>query len=96
LVELAGQTLGVVGYGSIGRQVAALARAFGMSILAAARKNSAAEEGVTFVHSRHGSSRGAHSLAAGPPVPPSGQYAKRFRPAERFDTRRTVRLISIR
>jgi glycerate dehydrogenase len=49
LVELAGLTLGIVGYGSIGRQVAALARAFGMNILTVARKNSAAEEGVTFV-----------------------------------------------
>lgn len=34
LVELAGLTLGIIGYGRIGRQVAALARAFGMEVLA--------------------------------------------------------------
>lgn len=33
--ELDGRTLGVVGYGSIGRRVAALARAFGMRVIAA-------------------------------------------------------------
>jgi glycerate dehydrogenase len=34
LVELAGRTLGIVGYGRIGRTVAAIGRAFGMQILA--------------------------------------------------------------
>lgn len=34
LVELAGRTLGIVGYGRIGRTVAAVGRAFGMRILA--------------------------------------------------------------
>jgi len=34
LLELAGKTLGVVGFGQIGRQVAQIARAFGMQILA--------------------------------------------------------------
>jgi glycerate dehydrogenase len=34
LVELAGKTLGVIGYGRIGRQTAAIGRAFGMNILA--------------------------------------------------------------
>lgn len=33
LVELSGRTLGVVGYGAIGRRVAAIAEAFGMSVL---------------------------------------------------------------
>ncbi|MFK5925952.1 MAG: D-2-hydroxyacid dehydrogenase [Desulfuromusa sp.] len=33
LVELAGKTLGVVGYGQIGQQVARIARAFGMEVL---------------------------------------------------------------
>ncbi len=37
LVELAGLTLGIVGYGRIGRGVAAVGRAFGMRILAARR-----------------------------------------------------------
>ena len=35
--ELFGQTLGIVGYGHIGREVAARARAFGMNILACSR-----------------------------------------------------------
>ncbi len=34
LVELAGRTLGIVGYGRIGKAVAAVGRAFGMQILA--------------------------------------------------------------
>lgn len=33
LIELAGKTLGVVGYGQIGQQVAHIARAFGMQVL---------------------------------------------------------------
>jgi glycerate dehydrogenase len=34
LIELAGKTIGIVGYGRIGRQAAAIARAFGMNVLA--------------------------------------------------------------
>ncbi|MEO8616149.1 MAG: D-2-hydroxyacid dehydrogenase [Luteolibacter sp.] len=50
LVELDGLTLGIVGYGSIGRQVAALARAFGIKIVATSRSASArTEDGVTFL-----------------------------------------------
>ncbi len=41
--ELAGQTLGIIGLGSIGRRVAQLARAFGMHILATRRT---VQEGV--------------------------------------------------
>lgn len=37
LVELSGLTLGIVGFGRIGRRVAEIAHAFGMEILAAAR-----------------------------------------------------------
>ena len=39
--ELAGLTLGIVGYGSIGRRVAALAAAFGMQVLVAAHTSRA-------------------------------------------------------
>ena len=50
LIELAGKTLGLVGYGDIGRRVAAIGQAFGMHILAT-RRNPAqqSENGVTFV-----------------------------------------------
>jgi glycerate dehydrogenase len=36
-IELAGLTMGIVGFGRIGRRVAAVARAFGMQVLAAGR-----------------------------------------------------------
>ena len=36
-MELAGKTLGIIGYGSIGQAVAKIARAFGMNILACSR-----------------------------------------------------------
>jgi glycerate dehydrogenase len=49
LVELAGKTMGVAGYGAIGRRAAALARAFGMKVLASTRTPRPPEEGVTFV-----------------------------------------------
>ena len=48
LIELAGRTLGIVGYGSIGRSVAAIGRAFGMNIIAAAR-TPRSDDGVRFV-----------------------------------------------
>ncbi len=43
--ELMGKTLGIVGYGDIGRSVAAIGRAFGMEIVALGRPGSA--DGVT-------------------------------------------------
>lgn len=50
LVELDGLTLGIVGYGSIGKKVAALARAFGMKIVATSRSAAArTEDGVAFL-----------------------------------------------
>jgi len=48
LVEIAGLTLGVVGYGKIGRAVAAVARAFGMKVVASRRAStgSTADDGT--------------------------------------------------
>ncbi|HUO79748.1 MAG TPA: NAD(P)-dependent oxidoreductase [Steroidobacteraceae bacterium] len=43
--ELAGRTLGVVGYGTLGRGVARIAAAFGMRVLVAARAGAAPEPG---------------------------------------------------
>lgn len=47
IVELAGLTLGIIGYGSIGRKVAGIARAFGMKVVASTR-TPRPEEGVQF------------------------------------------------
>ena len=48
LVELAGRTLGIVGYGSIGEAVARVGLAFGMKIIASVRRPRSVE-GVEFV-----------------------------------------------
>lgn len=48
LIELAGKTLGLVGYGDIGRKVADIGRAFGMTILAN-KRHPDQSEGVQFV-----------------------------------------------
>jgi len=47
LVELAGLTLGIVGWGAIGQAVARIARAFGMNVIAATR-TPRTEDGVAF------------------------------------------------
>ena len=51
LVELDGLTLGIVGYGAIGRRVAGIARALGMRVVAASRSRAAgtSDEGVEFL-----------------------------------------------
>jgi glycerate dehydrogenase len=42
--EVAGKTLGIVGYGKIGKRVAAIGHAFGMNVLASRRSTAPAEE----------------------------------------------------
>jgi glycerate dehydrogenase len=51
LLELAGKTLGVVGYGQIGRQIALVAQAFGMRVLVSTANPDKYkdEKGVSFV-----------------------------------------------
>ncbi|RIV27662.1 D-2-hydroxyacid dehydrogenase [Fibrisoma montanum] len=50
LVELSGKTLGLVGYGDIGRKVAEIGRAFGMNVLVNRRHpTQASADGVRFV-----------------------------------------------
>jgi len=49
LIELEGQTIGIVGFGRIGRATARLARAFGMRILAHDTSPANDERGVNFV-----------------------------------------------
>jgi phosphoglycerate dehydrogenase-like enzyme len=46
--ELWGKTIGIVGYGSIGRQVARLAKAFGMRVLAMQRGEDRRDHGFVF------------------------------------------------
>ena len=48
LVELSGLTMGIVGFGRIGRKVGEIAHAFGMKVLAAARSRSAAPSNPSF------------------------------------------------
>jgi glycerate dehydrogenase len=48
LVELSGLTMGLIGFGQIGRAVARIAQAFGMRVLTVRRRASDAEPGVEF------------------------------------------------
>jgi len=45
IIELAGKTLGIIGYGNLGQGVAVIAKAFGMNVLIAQRDVSDAREG---------------------------------------------------
>jgi len=47
LMELDGKTLGIVGFGQIGRRVAGIAQAFGMQVLACRRPSNTAEEMIS-------------------------------------------------
>ncbi|HSI15415.1 MAG TPA: D-2-hydroxyacid dehydrogenase [Chthoniobacter sp.] len=47
LVELSGRTLGIVGFGAIGRDVANIARAFGMRVIVHSRRPVEGEENVS-------------------------------------------------
>ncbi|HEY0674008.1 MAG TPA: D-2-hydroxyacid dehydrogenase [Longimicrobiales bacterium] len=55
--ELAGATLGIVGYGGVGRAVAAKARAFGMHVLATRRTAQPSDDGTEIVGGRAGLER---------------------------------------
>lgn len=49
LTELLGKTMGIVGYGAIGRTVGAVAQAFGMRLLVTARHPKSVPEGAEYV-----------------------------------------------
>jgi glycerate dehydrogenase len=49
LVELAGLTMGIIGYGRIGRRVGEMARAFGMRVIATQNRSKPVEDGAQVV-----------------------------------------------
>jgi glycerate dehydrogenase len=48
LIELAGKTMGIIGYGTIGKKVAEIATAFGMNVIASKRASSALSQHENF------------------------------------------------
>lgn len=57
VTELAGGTLGIVGYGGVGRAIAARAHAFGMRVLATRRTPRPSDDATEIVHGRDGLER---------------------------------------
>lgn len=49
LIELAGKTMGIVGFGNIGSEVANIAAAFGMKVIVVTRSNKPSDERMQFV-----------------------------------------------
>ena len=52
LAELRGKTLGIIGYGTIGRQVAKIGKAFNMNVLATSRSNTSGSDDIARFTSR--------------------------------------------
>lgn len=48
VIELAGKTMGIIGFGKIGQQTARIANALGMKVMAWSRSRKNAEEGIDF------------------------------------------------
>ena len=46
LIELAGKTMGIIGYGRIGKKTATIAKALGMNVIATSRKNYEGSDGI--------------------------------------------------
>jgi phosphoglycerate dehydrogenase-like enzyme len=57
VTELSGATLGIVGYGGVGRAVAEKARCFGMRVIATRRKSQSSDDGTEIVTGRTGLER---------------------------------------
>jgi phosphoglycerate dehydrogenase-like enzyme len=57
VTELRGATLGIIGYGGVGRAVAEKARCFGMRVIATRRKSQSSDDGTEIVSGRAGLER---------------------------------------